>query len=268
MRLLSLTILALLVAWSPSNAQVRQSRRLQDDETEFPTATPEFGGDDLGTAPPTPAGSAGSPEGGSVNGTTPEAGDVGDEGNFGNVPTPAPEFDFSDTSTPAPADDGFPGDGGDMAPTPSPSIADGPPTFDVPTFDEPTFDEPTFDEPTFDEPTFDEPTFDEPTFDEPTFDDPTFENPTDAPAVPTAASPVEQPTEAPVITYVSNDDYDPLLDEDLEAEEADWDSETLEEMEHDQNVLIALSIVGGVGLCFTLVAAQQLIENPDGCCSR
>jgi len=268
MRVLSLTILALLIAWNPSNAQIQASRRLQDDSaspSEAPTA-PE-GLDDFGiaTAAPTPA------EGGAVNGTTP--GDEGDIGDLVDSPTPAPAGDMLGGDTPSPVDDGFidfgtdaptvadalGGEGGDLTPSPTPSIAN-----ELPTFDEPTFDEPTIAEPTFNVPTFDEPTFDDPTFAEPTFDEPVFLSfPTDAPAWPVA-----QPTEAPIVPYIVNDDgYDPLQDEDMEIEKEKWDNETLEEMEHDQNVLIALSVVGAIGLCLALLSAQQLIENPDGCCA-
>jgi hypothetical protein len=273
MRVFSLTIVALLITWSPSEAHVRQSRRLQD-ESASPTDTPEFDGGELTTAP-TPAGTVVSSEGGT--------GDGGDLGGVVNVPTPAPIIVdgltpapiIVDGLTPAPADDlagtpvpvdevgddvsapptqEFGGDAGDLTPSPTP-VGTG-------TVEEPTYAQPTYDEPTYEQPTYDEPTHEQPTYDEPTYEQPTYL--TDAPAFPT--TPVQQPTEPPALPYVANDD-DPLQDEENEIEETKWDNETIEEMEHDQNVLIALSVVGAIGLCFALLAAQQLIENPEGCCA-
>ncbi|CAJ1966935.1 unnamed protein product [Cylindrotheca closterium] len=43
--------------------------------------------------------------------------------------------------------------------------------------------------------------------------------------------------------------------------------EPIEEMEHDRNVVIALGICGGIGLCLAIITAQQMLENPHGCCA-
>jgi len=71
-------------------------------------------------------------------------------------------------------------------------------------------------------------------------------------------------TEKPII-YIPPDN-DILEDE---PEEPDWDTpaETLEQMEHDRNVLIALSTVFGLMLFFSIVVAHQMLNNPDGCCA-
>jgi hypothetical protein len=90
------------------------------------------------------------------------------------------------------------------------------------------------------------------------------------------------PTSKPVI-YVATDD-DPLQQEDesiAEKEGQEGNSQTggigdylyfdhgesLEEMEHDQNVAIALGVCFGIGLCLTIITAHQMMDNPDGCCA-
>jgi len=44
-------------------------------------------------------------------------------------------------------------------------------------------------------------------------------------------------------------------------------AEPIDEMEHDRNVAIALGICGGIGLCLAIITAQQMLENPHGCCA-
>ncbi|KAL3943842.1 MAG: hypothetical protein SGBAC_002093 [Bacillariaceae sp.] len=44
-------------------------------------------------------------------------------------------------------------------------------------------------------------------------------------------------------------------------------AEPIEEMEHDRNVAIALGICGGIALCLAIITAQQMLENPHGCCA-
>jgi hypothetical protein len=75
----------------------------------------------------------------------------------------------------------------------------------------------------------------------------------------------EIPTEKPVL-YIPPDD-DILVEEPVEP---DWETpaETLEQMERDQNVLIALLSVFGFMLIFSIIVAHQMLNNPDGCCAR
>ena len=102
---------------------------------------------------------------------------------------------------------------------------------------------------------------------------PTFPTPAPVyPAYPTwPTDPPQIPTDPPVVPYHAEDD-DPLQQEETDDEiKNNWQwgkGETIEEMEHDQNVVIALSVVGAIGLCLALISAQQIIENPDGCCAR
>jgi hypothetical protein len=51
---------------------------------------------------------------------------------------------------------------------------------------------------------------------------------------------------------------------------SDWSTpnESIQQMEHDKNVLIALSTVFGIMLLFSIVVAHQMLNNPDGCCAR
>ena len=84
---------------------------------------------------------------------------------------------------------------------------------------------------------------------------------------PTAYRP---PTLRPSVPYVSTDD-DPLKDTDgFGSKIEDWFSNesTIEEMEHDRNVIIALSVVFGFMFFFSVFVAYQMLENPDGCCAR
>ena len=39
-------------------------------------------------------------------------------------------------------------------------------------------------------------------------------------------------------------------------------------MIHDQNVLIAVGVLCGVGILLMIITAHQMVENPDGCCAR
>lgn len=76
------------------------------------------------------------------------------------------------------------------------------------------------------------------------------------------------PTKSPV-KYVSRDD-DILVAEE-EENNANWaknNYETLEQMAHDRNVLIALSTVFGLMILFSVIVAHQMLNNPDGCCAR
>lgn len=79
---------------------------------------------------------------------------------------------------------------------------------------------------------------------------------------PDAASPTTY--RPPTLPYVSTD-YDPLKEAD--DNEWTWNDSTIEEMEHDKTVIIALSVVFGLMFFFSIFAAYQLLENPDGWCS-
>jgi len=73
----------------------------------------------------------------------------------------------------------------------------------------------------------------------------------------------------PTVPYVPSDD-DPLKNTDgYLSEIEDWFSNesTIEEMEHDKSVIIALSVVFGVMFFFSVFVAYQMLENPDGCCA-
>jgi len=75
------------------------------------------------------------------------------------------------------------------------------------------------------------------------------------------------PSESPV-KYVSRDDD--ILEAEKEENNASWaknNYETLEQMAHDRNVLIALSTVFGLMILFSVIVAHQMLNNPDGCCA-
>jgi hypothetical protein len=80
------------------------------------------------------------------------------------------------------------------------------------------------------------------------------------------------PTERPTGKYIPPDD-DPVKqeeEEEKEGGEAEWSEqqESLEQLERDQRVLIALAVIGGFVLLMLICLAHQLLENPDGCCAR
>mmetsp|Transcript_9915 Transcript_9915/g.20728 ORF Transcript_9915/g.20728 Transcript_9915/m.20728 type:complete len:399 (+) Transcript_9915:126-1322(+) len=96
---------------------------------------------------------------------------------------------------------------------------------------------------------------------------PTFDfAPTPTRAEPTYIPPT--PTLRPAVPYVSKGD-DPLDDKILDKATGDWFSNdsTIDEMEHDRSVIIALSVVFGVMFFFSVFVAYQMLENPDGCCA-
>lgn len=205
-----------------------------------------------------------------------------------DAPTPSALVGAEFTPQPTPSD-GF-GGGGDT-PVPTPALTEGEPTMTEPTVDEPTVDEPTLDEPTLDEPTngegFDvtpDPSdegFEETT--EPGGGDEDTPFPVDSPvaspseleptipaAVPYPEWETPAPSPRPESTYIANDD-DPLqpLNPEVATDDAwKWTDSSMEEVEHDRTVLIALSVTFAVGLCLAIFTAQQMLENPDGCCSR
>jgi len=83
-------------------------------------------------------------------------------------------------------------------------------------------------------------------------------------------TPYRPPTLRPATPYVSSDD-DPLKEEDNDYEGDSGDfftkQSTIDEMEHDRNVIIALSVVFGVMFFFSIFVAYSMLENPDGCCA-
>eukprot|EP00538_Stauroneis_constricta_P002562 CAMPEP_0119561676 /NCGR_PEP_ID=MMETSP1352-20130426/18322_1 /TAXON_ID=265584 /ORGANISM="Stauroneis constricta, Strain CCMP1120" /LENGTH=279 /DNA_ID=CAMNT_0007609929 /DNA_START=211 /DNA_END=1051 /DNA_ORIENTATION=+ len=90
--------------------------------------------------------------------------------------------------------------------------------------------------------------------------------PTSKPISSYTKPPHAKPTNEPTEEYVPPDD-DPVKKEDADEKSTDeWDEEdyeTLEEMEKDRNVLIALGVVFGFGLILTLITAHQMLENPE-----
>jgi hypothetical protein len=66
--------------------------------------------------------------------------------------------------------------------------------------------------------------------------------------------------------------YVPPEDDVLKDEKANnvWlkQGESIEEMEHDKNVFIALITVFVLMLLFSIFIAYQMLNNPDGCCAR
>lgn len=79
------------------------------------------------------------------------------------------------------------------------------------------------------------------------------------------------PTKSPTV-YMATDD-DPLQhttgdDDKVDEEEWQWNASSAEEMEHDKTVVIALSVVFGVMLLFSVLVAHQMLEHPQGCCAR
>ena len=91
---------------------------------------------------------------------------------------------------------------------------------------------------------------------------------------PTEPHVYKPPTERPTEEYVPPPPSagDPVEQEQEEAKEqdADWGEgkESLEELERDQRVLIALGVIGGVALLLLICTAHQMLDNPDGCCAR
>ena len=65
----------------------------------------------------------------------------------------------------------------------------------------------------------------------------------------------------------SEDPFDKPLDESKWAGE-DWPQESPKEMMHDKNVIIAVACTVAFGFVLAICTAQQVIENPDGCCAR
>jgi hypothetical protein len=102
---------------------------------------------------------------------------------------------------------------------------------------------------------------------------PGFEEPSPASA-PSSESPAptRRPShaagrsESPVSSYTdSPQDGAPSSENQSYADmaKAEYDS-----MVHDRNVLIVATVFGALGFVLLLVTAQQMIENPDGCCAR
>ena len=74
-----------------------------------------------------------------------------------------------------------------------------------------------------------------------------------------------EPTKPPVPYTPKEDD---VLEEEKEVSDWSTPNESIQQMEHDQNVLIALLTVFGIMLLFSIVVAHQMLNNPDGFCAR
>jgi hypothetical protein len=83
------------------------------------------------------------------------------------------------------------------------------------------------------------------------------------------------PSPTPV-PYVPDDDFDPIENGGggegtstfTDDEKWAWDNSTVEQIEHDQTAIIALSVVFGVMFLFSIIVAHQMLDNPHGCCAR
>jgi hypothetical protein len=83
------------------------------------------------------------------------------------------------------------------------------------------------------------------------------------------------PSPTPV-PYIPDDDFDPIENGDggegtstfTDDEKWAWDNSTVEQIEHDQTAIIALSVVFGVMFLFSIIVAHQMLDNPHGCCAR
>ena len=105
----------------------------------------------------------------------------------------------------------------------------------------------------------------------------------------TTTSPTGSPRERP--SWNSNNDwdhddmfnsdpepYEPPTDDPIQEENddlpSDWTNDPLKQLEttadamiKDRNVRIAVIVLSVVAVCFMLCIAQQMLENPDGCCA-
>ena len=254
--------------------RIRSLRRLQNDTdttfgdslggSEFPASSLP-GGDNVTTVTETEAPTQG-------NGLNIESSVPGGLDAVTSSPTPAPvvgglspTFGSISTPSPGPFNETSPPEDGNVvgSPTPIGAGTNAPTAFEATTNTNPPTVAPFFG-PT--DPTFaGEPTG--PTFaGEPT--GPTFVG------EPTEPHIYKPPTEPPTAEYVPPPPSagDPVEQEQEEEKEqdADWGEgkETLEELERDQRVLIALGVIGGIALLLLICTAHQMLENPDGCCAR
>eukprot|EP00529_Nitzschia_sp_RCC80_P000848 CAMPEP_0113466522 /NCGR_PEP_ID=MMETSP0014_2-20120614/14314_1 /TAXON_ID=2857 /ORGANISM="Nitzschia sp." /LENGTH=373 /DNA_ID=CAMNT_0000358745 /DNA_START=132 /DNA_END=1253 /DNA_ORIENTATION=+ /assembly_acc=CAM_ASM_000159 len=101
-----------------------------------------------------------------------------------------------------------------------------------------------------------------------------FSQPTPFPTFPIAPTPTFPQTPEPTTKYVSTDD-DPIngMEQDTDGDFAKtddgwgWNESTVEELEHDKTVVIALSVTFGVMFLFSIFVAHQALHNPQGCCA-
>lgn len=76
----------------------------------------------------------------------------------------------------------------------------------------------------------------------------------------------EEGTKAPYVPPTGDDPFAKPPDE-SEWTSEEWPQETPEQMMHDKNVTIAVVAAVVFGFVLALFSAQQVIENPDGCCA-
>eukprot|EP00529_Nitzschia_sp_RCC80_P019499 CAMPEP_0113463990 /NCGR_PEP_ID=MMETSP0014_2-20120614/12957_1 /TAXON_ID=2857 /ORGANISM="Nitzschia sp." /LENGTH=430 /DNA_ID=CAMNT_0000356031 /DNA_START=102 /DNA_END=1394 /DNA_ORIENTATION=+ /assembly_acc=CAM_ASM_000159 len=102
-----------------------------------------------------------------------------------------------------------------------------------------------------------------------------FSQPTPFPTFPIPApTPTLPQTPEPTSKYVSTDD-DPIKDMEQETDDNfaktddgwGWNESTVEELEHDKTVVIALSVTFGAMFLFSIFVAHQMLHNPQGCCA-
>ena len=86
--------------------------------------------------------------------------------------------------------------------------------------------------------------------------------------VPTPERATPAPTPRPEFNYVANDD-DPLQPlSPVDEGTWEWKDSNIQQLEHDRTALIAVTVTFCVGLFLAIATAQQLLENPHGCCAR
>jgi len=77
----------------------------------------------------------------------------------------------------------------------------------------------------------------------------------------------EQETKAPYVPPTGDDPFAKEPDESEWSKGEDWKQESPTEMMHDKNVIAALVCAIVIGVVLALCSAQQVIENPNGCCA-
>ena len=77
----------------------------------------------------------------------------------------------------------------------------------------------------------------------------------------------DEGTPAPYVPQTGADPFAKTPDESEWAGD-NWPQETPEQMMHDQNVIIAVASTVALGFLLAICTAQQVIQNPDGCCAR
>jgi len=86
-----------------------------------------------------------------------------------------------------------------------------------------------------------------------------------APAPAPAPTPYVPPTSGDPL---DEDDTDKIADEWKNKGPVEWVQDEANSLAADQNVVIVSAVLGTLGLILLLITAQQMLENPDGCCGK